>query len=538
MRKLLVGEKRALGLAVLMVFVTSALNLSAPVVMAQAIDGPLAAGDFKGILSYGGVLFALYLAALFTQYRQTLWMGSVGVRILYLLRSQVFNKLQQLPLEFFARRKAGDLISRINNDTDKVHVFFSQSLMQFVGGFVVMAGSVFFLLGLNWRLGLMALVPALIMLAITSIVNKAIKELNAKSLNRMGELSADVSESLSNFHVMVAFDRQDYFCSHFNEVNKENYRWALRAGWSNGALAPVYAFCAQAGQLIVLLYGVSLVVQGRLTIGFLISYFVYLNRFYDPMRQLAALWANFQGANAAYDRISEILAEPCRLALLPETQVEPGASRLEFRGLSFGYSEDKTVLNEVSFRLEEGKRYAFVGPTGGGKSTTASLMARLYDPLAGTVLLDGKDLRSYSGEERGQKIGFILQEPFLFGGTVGDNLSSLEGLEAIFSQGLDTPVESLSLGQRQVVAFLRAVLRAPQLLILDEATANIDTVTEALLGKLLDRLPATTTLVIIAHRLNTIENADQIFFVNSGSVQLAGSMQQAVALLRKETRVS
>jgi len=236
---------------------------------------------------------------------------------------------------------------------------------------------------------------------------------------------------------------------------------------------------------------------------------------------------------------------------------------LAFRQVHFHYPDGKDVLRNVSFELEKGKAYALVGPTGGGKTTTASLMARLFDPTQGSVWLDGRDIRSYAPEERARKVGFILQEPFLFSGTVRDNIvygndpyrdyssaqiaavleeSNLSTLLARFPEGLDTRVtasgNSISLGQKQLIAFMRAALRKPELLVLDEATANIDTVTEQLLEEILRRLPAETTKVIIAHRLNTIDNVDQIFFVNSGEITPAGSMEHAVDMLLHGKRAS
>jgi ATP-binding cassette subfamily B protein len=309
-------------------------------------------------------------------------------------------------------------------------------------------------------------------------------------------------------------------------------------------------------------YGIYLIEAHEVTIGLLIGFLLYVNSFYGPMRQLAAVWSSFQLAMAGLDRISEVLALESNLPVLPGPTV-PSESVLSFRQVWFQYPDGKEVLRDISFEMERGKAYALVGPTGGGKTTTANLMARLYDPTKGTVLLDGRDIRSYTPEERASKIGFILQDPFLFSGTVRDNIvygnppyknhsseqlaavldeSNLSSLISRFPEGLDTAVttsgNSISLGQKQLIAFMRAVLRRPDLLILDEATANIDTVTEGLLQEILNKLPENTTRVIIAHRLNTISNVDQIFFVNSGDITLAGSMEHAVDLLLHEKRAS
>jgi ATP-binding cassette subfamily B protein len=296
--------------------------------------------------------------------------------------------------------------------------------------------------------------------------------------------------------------------------------------------------------------------NGHFSIGLLISFIAYVTNFYNPLRQLAALWASFQVAMAAWDRISLILSLKTNLHLTDDPKCIPSASYLSFNNVSFRYPNGKEVLHKVSFNLERGRTYAFVGPTGGGKTTTASLIARLYDATRGTILLDGKDIRSYTPEERSRKIGFILQEPFLLLGTIRENIlygntshrnlsdqqftdaiskAGFESLLERFDQGLDTKVQTtgdgISLGQKQLIAFMRAILRKPELLILDEATANIDTVTEQLLDSILKKLPELTTLVIIAHRLNTIENADEIFFVNTGNVVHAGTFKDAVDLL-------
>ena len=528
-------------------------------------------------------LIGVYLANLAAVYFRTILMGGFGQHLLFTLRNAIFNKLQELPVAFFSQNKAGDLISRINNDTDKVNQFFSQSLMQFVSSIFIIAGAGIALVYFNWRLGLMTLTPAALMWLFNKTMSAWVKKRNAVAAKSTGNLSAEVQESLNNFKVVLAFNRRDYFRQRFAQANNTNYSSAVGAGIANNIFNPVYSFLAGVGQLVVLLYGIYLIRTGYFTPGFLVAYFMYTSSFYDPLRQLAALWAGFQVAIASWDRISHILSLDTDLVTIPESELPistgtgglsvirtggngSGAGKpglIEFHDVSFAYPRGKDVLRHNSFQLEKGKTYALVGPTGGGKTTTASLLARLFDPTAGSVFLNGRDIRTYSPAERAKKIGFILQDPILFSGTVRDNIlygndtyrdcsneqlarvlhdSGLETLLTRFDEALDTKVslggEGISLGQKQLIAFIRAVLRDPELLILDEATANIDTVTEKMLEEILQRLPATTTRVIIAHRLNTIAGADEIFFVNAGEITRAGSLDQAVDMLMEGKRVS
>ncbi len=550
---LLRPQRALLAMASLALVSNTVLALSAPALTGYAIDHYVQGRDLPGLARSCGLLLILYGLAGVAVYLQSVWTGTVGQQLLFQLRKLLFEKLQQLPLSFFQVNQSGDLISRLNNDTDKINLFFSQGLMQFVGGLITMFGSACFLLGLNPRLGLVALAPALFLFVLTRLLAPLTRGRNAESLKSLGNLSAESSDSLENFKVVVAFDRQDYFRERFERANQLNYRSALRAGIANQLFVPTYALCSNLAQLVVLLYGLEQVARGELSVGMLIGYLVYVIRFYDPVRSMASLWATFQTAMAGWDRIFAILGLESTLQVLPVSQpVEENALRLELRGVHFGYLPEREILSQVNMRLEAGKSYALVGPTGGGKTTTASLMARLYDPGQGQVLLDGRDLRTYPADQRSRKVGFILQDPFLQAGTLRENFQyanadyrdeliaemRMETLLKNFSEGLETQVAGLSLGQKQIVAFMRAVLRRPQLLILDEATANIDTVTESALSTILEQLPVETTRVIIAHRLNTIEKADQIYFINQGRVQLAGSMAEAVQMLREGTRFS
>ena len=561
--QLIADERRNLLIALVVIIVNAGLLLTGPLIIAHTIDTYVRTKQYSGVLKFSGILLGMYSLALVSGYLQTKIMGGIGQRMLFTLRNTIFNKLLALPVSFFNQNKAGDLISRVNNDTDKINQFFSQSLMQFISSIATMTGAGIFLLALNIRLGAATLCPAVLIFLFTSLVSPWVKKKNAVNLKSVGGMSAEIQESLNNFKVIIAFNRRDYFRNRFKEANLQNYNTAIGAGLANNVFMPVYSLFSSLAQLIVLVYGIYLISVGYFTIGFLVGYLSYANYFYNPFRQLAALWASFQTAMAGWDRISQILGLESDLVAVPETEAEANAALLEFRSVHFSYDEDKEILHNVNLKFEKGKTYALVGPTGGGKTTTASLMARLYDATRGTVLLNGRDIRSYPADERSQKIGFILQEPFLFTGTLQDNIlygneaykdytneqlekvlhdANLEGLLSLFESGLQTTVtqgaDSISLGQKQLIAFIRAVLRSPELLILDEATANIDTITEQLLGDILKKLPAETTIVIIAHRLNTIENADEIYFVNSGEVNRAGSLHDAMDMLLKGKRSS
>lgn len=556
------GEKLRLGLAVFFIFINSAANVATPLVLGYAIDRFITQNDFAGITQYSMILAGLYILIAITGFLQTRTTGTVGQNVLFKLRSSVFNKIQSLPLTFFNQNKIGDLISRINNDTDKLNQFFTQSLNQFVGNIFIIVGIGVFIFFIHPRLALITVSSAVILLVVTAFLSPWIHRRNRLSLQALGNLSAEIQESLSNFKVIVSFDRRDYFKDNFTKVNNDNFSAAVKAGVANNITAPLYDLSGNIATLLVLFFGLEMIVHGQLTIGILVSFLSYTDKFYSPLRQMAAIWSNAQTSLAAWNRVLEILNLDTNLVILPHHKTEATKHILQFRHVSFAYTK-KNILHDVNFTFDKGKTYAIVGPTGGGKSTTASLMARLYDPQKGEVLFEGRDIRTFGFDELSQKIGFILQDQFLFTGTVGENIAygnphypaysksglekelrelNLTGLVKKFENGLDTQVtpttEMISLGQKQLISFLRAIIRRPELLIMDEATANIDTITEGLLQQIIDKLPPATTKIIIAHRFNTIKKADEIYFVNNGQVISTESYEKSLQLIKQSKRTT
>lgn len=577
--KLMSGEKRVAIVSLLVIICNSALNLAAPLLLAYAVDHYVVKADVAGIFISAGILLILYAIGFFAQYFQMTQTGGIGQRVVWNLRNKIFNKLQELPIQFFNQNKTGDLISRINNDTELLNQFFSQYITRFVDSIFMLAGITITVLVVNPKFGGAVLAPAICLLIITKLMGGWLRKRSTKSLQSIGGMSAEIQESLNNFKVIVAFNRRDYFKKKFDEANQTTFNANMSASIANSTVAPLYDLAANFAQLIVLTYGIYLVSTGEITIGLVLAFFTYAEKFYYPLRQFAAIWTSFQLSLAGWDRINQVLQLQSNLVVMDKTSDKiEDENIISFEDVSFTYEsfentsdQKQWVIRHTNFDLQKGKTYALVGPTGGGKTTTASLMARLFDPTEGLVKLAGHDIRTLTQEERTKRIGFILQEPFLFSGTVRENIlygsdisqdyednhapSSVQNIAQIekdiedfkpllksFEKGIDTVIkvsgDGMSLGQKQLIAFMRACIRQPDILILDEATANIDTVTETLLEDVLQKLPSTTTKVIIAHRLNTIKDADEIFFVGGGKVTPAGSFENAMDLLLHNKRES
>ena len=556
------GSRLMFAVAFVFLLINSATTIIVPFLTGDVTNKYLPTGDKENLLKAVALIALIYMVGSVASYFQIRTMGRVGQSILFRIRNAIFEKIQSLPLAFFNANKSGDLISRINNDTEKMNQAFSETILRFTGDIVVIIGIGVAMLALNPQLGSIAWIVLAIMLLITWGLSGWIKTRNDASLQKLGELSGQIQESLSNFKVTVVFNRRDYFRNSFHKVNQENQRAATLTGIANGMLVPLYNYAAAVGTVLILVFGIQILLLDKIAAGVmpefgsLLTFILYANIFFNPLKEMAELFAQVQTAIASWTRINKILRLENNLQQLDIPDQDSSTALMRFHNVSFGYDPENIVINKINMELEAGKTYALVGPTGGGKSTTASLMARLYDISEGQIFFKGRDIRTYSADELASQIGFILQEPFMFLGTLADNIKygndaladyseeqltdklntlGLEKLISRFPEGLATSIsagaENISLGQKQLVAFVRILLRTPKLLILDEATANVDTVTEALLEEILGKLPADTTKVIIAHRLNTIEDADQIFFIANGSIEKPMDFKSALHLI-------
>lgn len=557
-RRYLGGQWGRAFLALITVLIGAAAGIFGPYVIGLAIDEITLNQDFQAALGFLPILIIIYVINFFSDYSQIIIMGFIGQNILFNLRQQIFAKLQSLPLSFFNANKAGDLISRINRDTEKINSVISEGLIRLLGSIFSLVGVAIAMFIINWQLAATVLSLTVALIIITQALSPLLRRLNRNSLNATGDLSAQIQETLSGFKAIVAYNRQDFAVNKFDVVNLQSKKSGNLAAIFNQILSPIYDLATNIASLLVILVGIRLSLDGIITFGTLFTFITYTRFFYEPLRSFASIWSSVQSGMAAWTRISDILDLKSNLDFPDKNAVtEHKNTILELNKVSFGYQSDNLILEEVSLVLEEGKTYALVGPTGGGKSTTASLMSRLYDPTSGEVLLLGQDIKAFTQEQLADIIGFILQDPYLFTGTVAENITY--GLKQIHSEeelvdklsnlglalllekfpdGLKTQVtndaENISLGQKQLIAFMRILLRQPKLLILDEATANIDTVTEELLEKIIAALPKETTKVIIAHRLNTIDNADEIIFVGGGKLQSAKDVENVKELLNKD----
>ncbi|WNG62463.1 ABC transporter ATP-binding protein [Archangium gephyra] len=538
----------ALGL----VIVSALAQAIGPYLVSRAIDHDIGSGDTAALLRTMLLLFAVYLGGAVASRGQTWRVGAAGQQVLSSMRTRLFEQLQALPLSYFDKRPIGDLMSRLLSDVDTLNQFFAQGLTQLLGSMLGLVGVLVAMLALNVRLALacFTLIPA--MLLTTWFFAARARNAYRKTRQTVGSVTAELQEELVGVRQAQAFNRTDENIRRFRGRNAANRDANVAAVGITSAFSPAIDVLATLSTALVIGYGGHLVLQGQLTVGLVAAFLIYAQQFFRPVQLAASTYTLMQSALAGAERIYSIQDEPREPADAPDAlELGRAQGRISFEKVSFAYDTEHPVLRDVSFEVAPGQTVALVGRTGAGKTTVANLIPRFYDTTEGVVRLDGEDVRRVKRASLRRQMATVIQEPFLFSGTIAENIgygrpgASREEIEqaaravhahefiAALPKGYDSVLgeggATLSQGQRQLLAFARAVIAEPRVLILDEATANIDTRTEALIQRALSTLLAGRTSVVIAHRLSTIRSADLILVIDAGRITERGTHEELMA---------
>jgi len=532
--------------SVILMLLYTAFSLANPYLIGLAIDQFISHNDVRGLTMIGVVLIVVNILMWQAQYWQVWTMSWAGQQILYHLSSDMYTHLQRLSLSFYDRTQIGRVMSRLQSDIDVLESMLSSGLLSMLGSVVSLVGIVAVMLAMNVALALLSFTVLPIMIGIAAFWQRFAQRSFRRTRAAISMVNATLQENISGMRVIQSLVRETRNRAEFDELNAYNLDTNQEASRIAALILPLVEVVAAMAIAITVLYGGVLVARGALQVGVLVAFTLYINRFFDPIRDISQQYSQLQRAGVAAERIFEILEMPVDIVDKPGAQeLAQIRGEVEFRNVTFGYSRDLPVLNDLKLHIQAGQTVALVGPTGAGKSTIAGLLARFYDVQEGAVLIDGHDVRDVTQRSLRSQIGVVLQEPFLFTGTIGDNIrygrlaatdeeveeaARAVGAHDLIVQlpdGYQTPIRergrNLSVGQRQLISFARALLADPRILILDEATANIDTFTELLVQRGLRRLLLGRTALVIAHRLSTIKGADSIVVLQAGRIVEQGT---------------
>lgn len=553
--------------AIALTLVVTPLQLVGPQLFQEVIDRYItpalghkiaASFAFHGIFIFSLLFLATLILGFSFQYGQVRIMQSVGQQTMYDLRKQIFGHLQRLPMGYFDRTPVGRLVTRVTTDVDALNDLFAAGVVAMVNDFFFLVAAVAWMLKLNWKLAFAAFAVLPLMFGVTWIFRNKVREANRLIRTGVARINAFLQEHISGMSVIQLFNRERKAQEQFKGLNHA-YNMAFKKAILAFALFyPAIELLSSCAYAMIFWFGGLKVLVGAVTIGEVVKFYMYSQRFFMPIQDLSEKFNILQSAMAASERIFKLLDEPLTVQSAENAvRIEAPRGEIEFKNVWFAYrggenpKEEDWVLRDVSFRVEPGQNIAIVGHTGAGKTTIIQLLLRFYDVQRGEILLDGVNIKNLQLQELRRFFGIVLQDPFLFSGTIESNVRlgtatitredvenalrevGLGSFVASLAHGVATEVtergSTLSVGQRQLISFARALAHNPRFLILDEATSSVDTQTESLIRSALDRLLAGRTALVIAHRLSTIQHADRILVFHKSRLREEGTHQQLLA---------
>ncbi|HFI2423204.1 ABC transporter ATP-binding protein/permease [Bacillus paranthracis] len=544
-------QKVALTFVIFLVFATTLLGLLGPYLMGVIIDQYIVPKDLNGTARMCMLLIAIYGITVFLTWLQTFVMVNVALKTIQKIRQDIFEKIQTLSLRFFDVRSQGDLMSRVTNDIDNLNQALTQSVVQIISSALTFIGVTIAMFALDWILAIVTLITVPIMFFVTKKLVAYSGKNFAKRQKDLGELNGFIEEAITGADVTTLYGKEKETVQNFNKINEQLRVSATKADTFSAFIFPSMNFINNLGMGLVIGTGSVMALNGMTTVGVIAAFINYSRQFSRPLSQFATLMNTIQAAVAGGERVFEIMDE------VPEIKNKKDAfvvqnlqGHVALENVSFGYEENKTILKEVSLKARPGETIALVGPTGSGKTTIINLLTRFYDIQQGQIHIDGKNIKEYDMNSLRSKIGVVLQDTYLFAGTIMDNIrygrldasdeevinaakaasahSFIKHLPNQYETKIASEGSNLSQGQKQLLAIARAILADADILILDEATSNIDTRTELQIQEGLNNLMRGRTSFVIAHRLKTIEKADQILVIKDGSILEKGNHESLV----------
>ncbi|WP_227396897.1 ABC transporter ATP-binding protein [Jeotgalibacillus aurantiacus] len=534
-------SKGKLSLVMLMVLISSAMSLLGPYLVGMGIDDFIVTGDSGGLVQLIIVLAVVYVVYSLSMWFQAMWMVRIAQQTVFTMRTQLFEHLQKLPIPFFDKRQHGELMSRVTNDMENVSSTLNSSVIQIVSSVLTLVGTIGVMLYLSPLLTLITVlvIPAMF-LGLKWITNRTGRLFKEQQRN-LGDMNGYIQETLSGQKIIKTFSQEDCVIEQFEEKNEKLRLAGFWAQTFSGFIPKLMNFLNNLSFAVIALVGGLLALRGDISIGVIVIFVEYSRQFTRPLNDLANQFNTLLSAVAGAERVFDIMNEDEeRKDEKDAVEIDKISGNVSFEDVMFSYEADELILNHVSFRAKPGETIALVGPTGAGKTTIINLLSRFYNPTGGEIRIDGKDISMIKRSSLRSHMAFVLQDSILFQGTIRENirygrltasdeevekaalLANADSFIRKMPEGYDTVLkadgEGISQGQRQLLAIARAMLADPDLLILDEATSSIDTVTEIKIQEALETLMKGRTSFVIAHRLNTIQNADQILVLNNGQL--------------------